>query len=119
MYGDNAKTLNPMSRAEKQQRQRARIENACGLIEVQLEAARSGTHAKREDALRRMLGTLLLCLPRDLAREKKEQFVTNFLQSVYDDADEFYDMPHISVDGDLVNVQGNFSLRKLSKRFMW
>jgi hypothetical protein len=51
MYGDNAKTLNPMSRAEKQQRQRARIENACGLIEVQLEAARSGTHAKREDAL--------------------------------------------------------------------
>lgn len=119
MRGDNAKTINPEPKAQRKRKQRARIENACALLSVQLEAANKGTHEAREEALRRMLATLLLCLPHELARTKKEEFVTHLLESVYNDEDEFYDMPHVEFDGDLINIRGNFSLRKLAKRFQW
>jgi hypothetical protein len=119
MRGDNAKTINPESKAQKRAKQRARVDNACHLISVQLDSARAGSFKQREDALRRMLASLLLCLPHDLSREKKEDFITRFLQSAYNDEDEFYDMPHVEVDGDLVSIHGNFSLRKLAKQFQW
>jgi hypothetical protein len=119
MRGDNAKTLNPEPKAQRRQKQRARVDNTCQLLSIQLDHAKNGSHAMRVEALRRMLNTLLLCLPHELSANKKEDFVTRFLQSVYNDEDEFYDMPHIDIDGDLVNLRGNFSLRKLAKQFQW
>lgn len=119
MRGDNAKVINPEPKAQRVKRRRARVANACSIIEAQLETARSGSYIKREAALRRMLDTLLLCLPRELSREKREDFVLRFLDCSYNEGDDCYDMPDVSWDGDLVSLHGNFSLQKLAKKFQW
>jgi hypothetical protein len=119
MRGDNAKTVNPEPKAQRVRRRRARVENAVSLLDIQLGEAKSGSYAKRVDALRRALATILLCVPQELSREKRDDFAKAFLQSVYNDEDEFYDMPNVSIDGDLISVHGNFSLSKLAKKFQW
>jgi hypothetical protein len=121
MRGDNAKTINPEPKAQRAKRQRARVDNACDMLGIQLDKARAGTHATRVEALRGMLKTLLLTLPYEASMDKKVTLSTVLLESAYNDEDEFYDMPHVDMDmdSDLVSIHGNFSFKKLAKRIQW
>lgn len=119
MKGDNAKTINPDTRTERARKQRSRVANAVSQLDIQLDAARSGTHKKREDALRRMLSTLLLCLPQDAGQDRKDRLGAAFLESSFVEDDEFFDMPNVSVDGDMISIHGNFSIRKLARKLSW
>lgn len=122
MRGDNARIINPEPKAVKAKRQRARVDDACALLSVQLQSALANTkHKDREAILRGMLKTLLLTLPYEASAERKVTLSQAFLESAYNDEDEFYDMPHVDIepDGDLINIHGNFSFRKLAKKLQW
>lgn len=119
MQGDNAKVVNPVPKAQRVKRQRARVDNAIQILSSQLSSAHAGTFNAREATLRRMLQTLLLCLPEPNTKVRSDEFVMRMIDCAYSDADEMYDMPHVSFDGDLVSIHGNFSLAKLAKKFQW
>lgn len=103
------------SRTRTAQEASARATFLIETLAAQVETLRDASMRSRPEIIRRVLRTVLKLRP---TRLEPEALAEVFESSGYN-GEGFYDMPEVSVDGDMLDVRGHFSIKELQTKLAW